>query len=97
MPPTKPEPVTLSPETRINLGLLMVLLVSGVGGVAYLSNLNSNVVNLVDTVSGVRIAIDKNTAQIVLDGQERAVQRTLLLGLERRIEALERRIEDTKK
>jgi uncharacterized membrane protein YebE (DUF533 family) len=74
---------------RINLGILGTLLIGCVGGTAYLNTLNSNVRELSDTMSAVKQAIDRNTAQQVQDGRALAILQTMVSANDSRLRALE--------
>lgn len=74
---------------RINLGILFTLITCLVGGTVYLSNLNSNVRELAETMTSVKQAIDRNTAQQVSDGKALAVLQTMVTANDMRLRALE--------
>ncbi len=74
---------------RINLGILFTLLGCLIGGTVYLSNLNGNVRELAETMTGVKLAIDRNTAQQVSDGKALAVLQTMVTANDMRLRAIE--------
>jgi len=80
----------LDKASTVNLGILGTLLVSAIGGATYLTTLNSNVVALGDGMVEVKKAIDRNTAQLVVDGRALAVLETVVGTLDRRLGDLEK-------
>lgn len=74
---------------RINLGILFTLITCLVGGTVYLSNLNSNVRELAETMTSVKQAIDRNTAQQVSDGKALAILQTMVTANDMRLRVLE--------
>lgn len=81
---------TIDKTTKVNLGILGTLLVSAVGGAAYLTTLNSNVVAVVEGQDELKHAIDRNTEQLMNDGKALAVLDTLVKTIDRRVGELER-------
>lgn len=74
---------------RINLGILFTLITCLVAGTVYLSNLNSNVRELAETMTSVKQAIDRNTAQQVSDGKALAILQTMVTANDMRLRVLE--------
>lgn len=74
---------------RINLGILFTLITCLVGGTVYLSNLNSNVREFAETMTSVKQAIDRNTAQQVSDGKALAILQTMVTANDMRLRVLE--------
>lgn len=81
---------TIDKTTKITLGLWMTILGALCGGVVYITALNSNIIQLVETTKEVRKAIDRNTEQLVHDGKALAVLETLVTTIERRVDLLEK-------
>ena len=84
-----PIPIDERTAVRINLGILATLVTAVVGGTVYLNNLNLNVRQLSETMSAVKSAIDRNTAQQVADGKALAILQTLVTAQDERLRNLE--------
>lgn len=76
-------------DRKVSLGLLWTMLASFACGVAYMANLNSNLLVATDTLREVKTAIEKNTAQIVKGDRTIAVLETLVTSMDRRLAQLE--------
>lgn len=89
-----PSESTITPATKINLGILFTLLGSFVGAVFFLSTLNANVEAVVDGQSELRKAIDRNTEQLANDGKSLAVVQSVVNRQADEINQLRQRIRD---
>ncbi len=82
---------TIDQTTKVNLGILGTLLVSAVGGAAYLATLRTSVDGMNATLKDVKLAIDRNTHQITSDGRKMAELKAQIADMQRRITSLEGR------
>lgn len=85
-------PVSFHVDKKISLGILWTMLVALIGGVTYMANLNNNLLVATETLKGVRIAIDRNTAQIITADRTTAVLETVVSGMERRLLEVEKEL-----
>jgi hypothetical protein len=88
--PTKPQLQSITIDRKISLGILWSMLASFVGGVTYMANLNSNLIAATETLKEVKIAIERNTSQIVKSDRTVAVLETVVSNLDRRLTEIEK-------
>jgi len=77
--------------TKVNIGILGTLLVSAVGGAAYLASLKTSVDTMGEALQDVKQAIDRNTHQIANDGRQMAELKAQLEAVKARLASLERK------
>jgi len=82
-------PMTITVDKKISLGILWTMLVSVLGAVAYMANLNSNLLLATETLKEVKQAIERNTSQIVKSDRSLAVLDSIIIGIERRLTVVE--------
>lgn len=90
---TTVKPNTIDQTTKVNLGILGTLLVSAVGGAAFMSSLKTSVDSMAQGLTEVKTAIDRNTHQIANDGREQAVMQATLAAQADTIRSLTKRVE----
>jgi hypothetical protein len=73
---------TITPTTKVNLGILLGLCAAIGGGGMFLSKLDTNVETLIDVNKNMVRAIDRNTAQLAANATALAVHEIRLNAIE---------------
>jgi len=81
-------PSTLSKNTKINLALTAVLVTAAGSGAYFISSLVSRVEGVGEALQDVKVALDRNTAQLAHDGRALAVMQTQIDQLKDEIRTL---------
>lgn len=75
--------------TKVNIGILGTLLTSAVGGAFFFASMQGSVDAMSQRLTDVKIAIDRNTAQITSDGRTIGILQARIDSLMQRVNTLE--------
>tara|TARA_R110000782_G_scaffold253743_1_gene341931 strand:- start:11507 stop:11752 length:246 start_codon:yes stop_codon:yes gene_type:complete len=73
---------TITPTTKVNLGILVLMLGAVGGGATFISKLDTNVETLISVNEKMVRAIDRNTAQLAANATALAVHENRLDAIE---------------